>query len=121
MTAAEFRRLALSFAGAEEGAHMGHADFRVGGKIFATLGYPDAGHATIMLSRMDQEALLNEHADAFKPAAGAWGRSGSTSVLLKAAPRTVVATALEDAWSRRKSKAKMPSTSRPTKRPPRAR
>src|SRR5687767_5509634 len=106
MTAAEFRRLALSLAGAEEGAHMGHADFRVGGKIFATLGYPEAGYGTIMLSRDDQESLLKEHPDAFQPATGAWGRAGATTVLLKVAPRKVVSTALEDAWVRRKLKSK---------------
>ena len=84
---------------------MGHPDFRVGGKIFATLGYPDKRLATIMLSPQDQDLLLRDHPKAFAPAAGAWGRSGSTSVLLRVAPRPAVAAALESAWRRRAPKA----------------
>jgi hypothetical protein len=83
---------------------MGHADFRVAGKIFATLGYPDDFHGTIMLSPLDQDLLLQRHAKAFKPAAGAWGKAGTTSVILKAAPTRVVALALDSAWSRRAPK-----------------
>jgi hypothetical protein len=101
MTADEFRRTALSFPGATEGSHMGHPDFRVAGKIFATLGYPDAGSGTIMLSPSDQDLLLRGHARAFAAAAGAWGRAGSTSVKLRTAPRQVVTIALESAWKRR--------------------
>lgn len=80
---------------------MGHADFRVAGKVFATLGYPDDLHGTIMLSPLDQDLLLQRHAKAFKPAAGAWGKAGSTSVILNAVPKRVVALALESAWKRR--------------------
>jgi hypothetical protein len=105
MTPAEFRRLALSFPGAEEKAHMAHPDFRVGGKIFATLGYPDKRFATIMLSPQDQDLLLRDHPKAFAPGPGAWGRSGGTSVLLRVAPRKAVAAALESAWRRRAPKA----------------
>jgi hypothetical protein len=104
MTAADFRKLALALPGASEGSHMGHADFRVAGKIFATLGYPDDLHGTIMLSPLDQDLLLQRHAKAFRPAAGAWGKAGSTSVFLKAAPKRVVALALESAWKRRATK-----------------
>ncbi len=84
---------------------MGHPDFRVSGKIFATLGYPDAQHGTLMLSPLDQGLLLQRHAKAFKPAAGAWGKAGSTSVVLRHAPKGVVALALESAWTRRATKA----------------
>lgn len=101
MTAEEFRRLALSLPEAAEGVHMGHADFRVGGKIFATLGAPDARFATVMLSSLDQDLLLQRESKVFSPAAGAWGRSGSTKVLLEAAALPVVALALESAWKRR--------------------
>jgi len=80
---------------------MGHADFRVSGKIFATLGVPKDGFATIMLSPLDQDLLLRDHPKAFAPAAGAWGRSGSTTVTLRTAPRSVVKMALESAWRRR--------------------
>src|SRR5688500_13406312 len=104
MTAADFRRLALSFPGAEEKAHMEHPDFRVGGKIFATLGYPDARFGTIMLSPQDQDLLLRRHPKAFAPAAGAWGRAGGTSVRLRVAARRAVAAALESAWLRRAPK-----------------
>lgn len=104
MTPGAFRRIALSLPGTEEKAHMGHPDFRVGGKIFATLGYPDARFGTIMLAPQDQDLLLRRHPKAFAPAAGAWGRSGSTSVLLRVAARRAVAAALESAWLRRAPK-----------------
>jgi len=104
MTAAEFRRLALSLPSAEERAHMGHPDFRVGGKIFATLGHPDARHGTIMMSPQDQDLLIRDYPRVFVHAAGAWGRSGSTSVVLRIAPRRAVAAALESAWRRRAPK-----------------
>jgi hypothetical protein len=101
MTPAQFRRMALSLSGVEEREHMGHPDFRAGGKIFATLGYPDDRFATVMLSPQDQTFLVRDHPTAFKPAPGAWGRSGSTSVLLRLAPRAAVSVALEAAWQRR--------------------
>jgi len=101
MTAAEFRRAALALAGATEGAHMGHPDFRVAGKIFATLGYPTKGAATVMLSPIDQDLLVRDHPASFAPANGAWGKSGSTTVQLRTAPRRAVLVALESAWKRR--------------------
>ena len=104
MTPDQFRQIALSFSGAEERAHMGHPDFRVAGKIFATLGYPDEGSGTIMLSPEDQEFLIRDHPKAFKPSPGAWGRNGATSVLLRLAPRRAVGIALESAWARRAPK-----------------
>jgi len=104
MTAAEFRRLALSLPSTEEHAHMGHPDFRVGGKIFATLGYPDARFGTVMVSAQDQDLLVRDHPKAFVPAPGAWGRAGSTSVVLRVAPRKAVTVALEAAWRRRAPK-----------------
>ena len=109
MTAGEFRRIALSLPGAEEGAHGGHPDFRVGGKIFASLGYPDAAHGTVMVSPQDQDLLLRDHPAAFFPAAGAWGRAGSTAIVLRAAPRKAVRVALEAAWRRRAPK-KLPAS-----------
>lgn len=104
MTAAEFRRAAMSLPGATEGAHMGHPDFRVSGKVFATLGYPRQGFATLMVSPLDQDLLTQSHPKSFAPAAGAWGRSGSTTVLLRTAPRQAVTLALESAWRRRAPK-----------------
>jgi hypothetical protein len=101
MTAAEFRRLALALPCVVEASHMGHPDFRVDGKIFATLGHPDSGFGALMLSPLDQTLLLQSHPKAFAPAAGAWGRAGSTIVTLRLAPRTIVEAALEAAWKRR--------------------
>ena len=97
MTPSEFRKLALSHPDIIEGSHMGHADFRVGGKIFATLGHPDDRYAMIKLSPIDQDLLVRSHPEAFAPAAGAWGRSGSTVVTLDAAAKRLVSEALESA------------------------
>ena len=119
MTPNEFRRAALALPGAEEKAHMGHPDFRVGGKIFATLGYPDARFGTLMLSTQDQDLIVRRAPKAFKPAPGAWGRAGSTSVLLRLAPRSAVVAALDSAWRRRAPK-KLVET-KPNKPPRRTR
>jgi hypothetical protein len=97
MTAEDFRRIALSLPETEESAHMDHPDFRVGGKVFATLGYPDPNWAMVKLKPEQQEQLVRSDAGVFVPAKGAWGRGGSTCVLLKAASKTVVRKALTDA------------------------
>lgn len=73
----EFRRIALSLPEAFEGAHMGHADFRVGGKIFATLGYPDERHGMVAIPPDEQAKLVQEMPAIFAPAAGAWGKRGA--------------------------------------------
>jgi hypothetical protein len=104
MTADQFRRMALSLPEVVEGAHMGHADFRVGGKIFATLGYPSTEFGTLMLSPQDQDLIMRDHPASFAPAAGKWGTSGSTTVTLRAAREPAVAAALEAAWRRRAPK-----------------
>lgn len=80
---------------------MGHPDFRVGRKIFATLGYPDASHGTVMVKPHEQDLLLKQHPRAFTRVSGAWGKAGATSVKLSTAPRRAVALALESAWHRR--------------------
>jgi len=94
----EFRELALSFPEAIESAHMRHPDFRVGGKIFATLGYPDEDSAMVKLSAEDQNEFVRTNPDFFQPAKGAWGRQGSTTVYLSAATPDVVREALSAAW-----------------------
>jgi hypothetical protein len=104
MTAAEFRRMALSLPDVIEGSHMGHADFRVGGKIFATLGYPSDRFAVVMLSPQDQDLIMRDHPKTFTPAAGKWGTSGSTTIVLRAARKRAVAIALEAAWRKRAPK-----------------
>ena len=104
MTAAAFRLHALSLPDAVEGSHMGHADFRVGGRIFATLGYPNDRFAVVMLSPQDQDFLVRDHPKTFAPVAGKWGAGGSTTVTLRAASASAVAAALEAAWRKRAPK-----------------
>ena len=84
MTPAAFRRIALKFPESVENAHHHHPDFRFRGKIFATLGYPDSGFAMVQLTSDQQINALRSAPHAFRPAAGAWGRNGSTLVLLAA-------------------------------------
>jgi hypothetical protein len=83
---------------------MGHADFRVGGKIFATLGYPDADHGAVTLPPAEQAYFVRVHAAAFAPAKGAWGKAGSTIVRLAKTNRKTVEAALEAAWRKRAPK-----------------
>lgn len=104
MTAAEFRRIALGLPEAIEASHMGHADFRVGGKIFATLGYPSEQFGVVMLSPEDQDLIMRDHPTTFAPAAGKWGASGSTTIALRGANRRAVTIALEAAWRKRAPK-----------------
>ena len=80
---------------------MGHPDFRVGGRIFATLGAPDAAHGMVALMPEQQDDFIALAPDAFRPAAGAWGRGGSTLVTLEAVSEDVLETALAAAWRRR--------------------
>nr|MDQ4088200.1 MmcQ/YjbR family DNA-binding protein [Pseudomonadota bacterium] len=81
-SADDFRRIALSFAGAEQRMHMGHPDFRLRGKVFATLGHPDEHHGMAVLEPEQQALAAAAEPEAFRPAAGAWGRRGSTLVRL---------------------------------------
>jgi hypothetical protein len=96
--------MALSFQEATESAHHGHPDFRVGGKIFATLGYPDSSSGVVMLDPGEQALYVKLDGATFTPAAGAWGRQGSTLVRLAEAKSALVRSALEAAWSRRAPK-----------------
>ena len=98
MTANEFRELALSFPEAIESAHMRHPDFRVGRKIFATLGYPDENWAMVKLSADDQQEFVRTSPGVFTPVKGAWGRRGATNVYLSAATTKIVRQALTAAW-----------------------
>ncbi len=99
MTPALFRHLALVWPGALESAHMGHPDFRVaGGKIFASLGYPDAGSGMVKLKPAQQRAFVRTAPRVFAPCAGAWGERGATSVGLAAATIADVGPAIEAAW-----------------------
>jgi len=77
---------------------MNHPDFRVNGRIFATLGAPDAQHGMVKLTPEQQQTCLVAHPEAFRPAAGAWGRQGSTLVVLAKATEQPVKAALAEAW-----------------------
>ena len=98
MTANDFRKLALALPETEERAHMHHPDFRVAGKIFATLGYPDKPRGMVKLSPEDQHYFSKDHPDVFAPVKGVWGRRGATSVHLKAAKKAILAKAIQAAW-----------------------
>ena len=100
MTANEFRRLALRLPATAEGAHAGHPDFRVRGKIFATLAWPDAAWTMVKLTPDEQEFFIHAEPAVFVPVKGAWGRQGSTNVRLKAGKQAGVRSALVAAWRR---------------------
>ncbi len=94
MTDDDFREIALALDGTSEGAHMGHPDFRVGNRIFASLR-ADASLAMVKLSPEQQAVFLRDHAAMFTPSPGAWGRQGCTDIVLaKAATRPVRAATL---------------------------
>ena len=113
MTVKGFRRIALGMTGAVEGAHMDHPDFRVGGRIFATLGYPDPKWAMVALTPEQQQDVLRDH-DGFSPAKGAWGVKGATMVRLAAIDEETLGAALTQAWQNAvaKSSAKRPAAKR---------
>src|SRR5437868_2931865 len=98
---ADFKRIALSLEGAEEGSHMGAVDFRVGGRIFATLAHVAKGYGNLMLTPEEQSAFVNELPDVFLPVAGGWGRMGATHVVLAKSSEDVLRGALQSAWRRR--------------------
>jgi hypothetical protein len=101
MTVADFRRLALSLPGAEEGSHMGSADFRVGGHIFATLASRKKDYGNLMLTPELQADFVGERPDVFLPVAGGWGRNGATHIRLAKANEDLLAGALHAAWKLR--------------------
>lgn len=98
VTADGFRKLALSLPEAVESAHMGHPDFRVAEKIFATLGYPDAGWGMVKLTPEQRDGFVDADPDSFAPVAGGWGKRGATNVRLKAVPAKLLRAALAAAW-----------------------
>jgi hypothetical protein len=104
MTPSDFRRIALSFEGAEEGSHMGAMDFRVGGHIFATLASVKEGYGNLMLTLEHQAAFVQEQPKIFLPIAGGWGRMGMTHIRLAAADEDTLAGALHTAWKLRVEK-----------------
>ena len=104
MTARDFRRIALSLDGAEEGSHMGAVDFRVGGRIFATLASVKEGYGNLMLTPEIQADFVADAPDVFLPVYGGWGRMGATHIRLTKASRDVLTGALRTAWQLRVEK-----------------
>jgi hypothetical protein len=108
MTAADFRRLSLGFEGAEEGSHMGAADFRVGGRIFATLASVSQGYGNLMITPEHQAEFIAGRPDLFLPIFGGWGRMGMTHIRLAEADEDTLTGALHTAWKLRVEKNKKP-------------
>ena len=98
MTPDDFRRLALALPEATQGSHMGHVDFRIRGKIFATVGYPDETCGMVRLTQAEQEARIAAEPAMFRPVKGPWGARGDTNVLLAAADEAAATGALTSAW-----------------------
>jgi hypothetical protein len=95
MNADNFRKFALSLPGAVESSHMNHPDFRIGGKIFATLGFPDDDWGMVKLSPDQQEQFVAADAESFRPCNGVWGRRGCTNVRLASAKKNIVKASIE--------------------------
>jgi hypothetical protein len=116
MTPSDFRRIALSLEGAEEGSHMGAADFRVGGRIFATLAMVGQGYGNLMITPELQAEFIAERPDLFLPVHGGWGRNGVTHIRLALADEDTLHGALSTAWKIRvemnKKPARKPTASR---------
>lgn len=114
--AEDFRRIVLRMEGAIEGAHMNHPDFRANGRIFATLGYPNHQWGMVNLTPEQQQEFMRLNPEAFVPAAGAWGRGGSTTVKLKSIDTATLRSAITIAWEN--ATALPPPRARKSKRPP---
>jgi hypothetical protein len=104
MTIKDFRRIALGFEGTEESSHMGNPDFRVGGRIFATLASAKQGYGNLMLAPEQQAAFVEEMPQVFLPVHAGWGRMGATHIRLSAASEDVLTGALHAAWKLRVEK-----------------
>jgi len=100
MKQSEFRIMAMGMPEVKESSHHGHPDFRVGEKIFATLGCPDKMWGMVKVTRELQEILVESYPDVFVRVRGGWGFRGSTNVLLRRARRSILRKALAKAWHR---------------------
>jgi hypothetical protein len=98
MSSRRFRSIALGLPDAVEGSHQGHADFRVGKRIFATLGYPDEAWGMVKLTPEQQSVLVDAEPEIFRPIPGGWGRQGNTNVRLAKVDPTTLRSALTMAW-----------------------
>lgn len=114
-TVADFRRLALSLPGAEESSHMGSPDFRVNGRIFATLASQKQGYGNLKLTPEQQQEFVREAPEIFVPIHGGWGRMGMTHIVLAKADEDLLAGALRAAWQLRCQKNTRTATKKPKK------
>jgi hypothetical protein len=112
MTAAGFRRIALSLTEVVEGSHFGSADFRVGGKIFATLSLEKEGYGVLLLTPEQQAGMVEDLSEVFSPVPGGWGQKGATRVRLAKVTADLLEAALRTAWRRRAPK-RLLQTGRP--------
>jgi hypothetical protein len=115
MTAEDFRRIALSLDGVEEGSHMGAVDFRVGGRIFATLASVKQGFGNLKLTPEMQAEFVAEAPGVFVPIAGGWGRMGMTHIRLAEASEDLLTGALRAAWNLRVQHNRKTKRQRPAK------
>ena len=113
MNANDFRKIALSFEGTEQGSHMGAVDFRVGGRIFATLASQKLGYGNLIISPEVQAEMISQRPDLFLPVAGGWGRMGATHVRLAEATEADLKRALRTAWKYRVEKNTRARTKKP--------
>lgn len=104
MDAKDFRRIALSLEGAQEGSHMGAQDFRVGGRIFATLAHEKLGYGNLILTPEQQAAFVEEMPEVFLPVHGGWGKNGATHIVLATTNQDLLEGALRTAWKLRVEK-----------------
>jgi hypothetical protein len=116
MTAADFRRLALSLPDATEGSHFNHADFRVANKIFATLGLEKEGFGVLLLTPDQQAGMVQDAPAIFSPVPGGWGRKGSTRVHLASVTSDILQAALRTAWQNKAAAIRKPASKRPPRR-----
>jgi len=98
MSSNRFRLIALALPGVIEGSHQGHADFRAGKRIFATLGYPDDDWGMVKLTPEQQSVLVEAEPEIFRPVPGGWGKLGNTNVKLAKADQATLRSALTLAW-----------------------
>jgi hypothetical protein len=104
MTAADFRRIALSLEGVEEVSHAGLPAFRVAGGRFASLASQAEGYGNLVLTLEQQAAFVGEAPEIFLPIPGGWGRMGHTHIRLAATNEDLLTGALRTAWMLRVDK-----------------
>jgi hypothetical protein len=117
MNANDFQRIALSFEGAEQGSHMGAVDYRVGGRIFATLASENLRYGTLIINPELQAEMISQRPDLFLPVSGGWGRLGATHIRLAKAMEADLKWALQAAWKSRVERNAQAHTKKRSRKP----